>query len=126
MKTSASHVNPTRSGAAASPTLDSLASQTKSDRNRAVDFYRVVAMLAVAVGHWLAMVAISRDGELVSGNALEFIPSLGWSTWILQVMPLFFVVGGFSSAMSLDAHNRSGGNAQDWIAARLRRMLPPV
>jgi uncharacterized membrane protein YhaH (DUF805 family) len=43
-------------------------------------------------------------------------------------MPLFFVVGGFASAMSLDAHHRSGADArpQDWVAARLRRMLPPA
>lgn len=104
-----------------------MAAQAKSDRNRAVDFYRVVAMLAVAVGHWLAMVAVTgSDGELVGGNALSFVPGLGWATWLLQVMPLFFVVGGFSSAMSLDAHDRSDGRAQDWIAARLRRMLPPA
>ena len=104
-----------------------MASQVKPDRNRAIDFYRVVAMLAVAFGHWLALVAVSdADGNLVGGNALEFVPSLGWATWVLQVMPLFFVVGGFSSAMSLDSHNRNNGRAQDWIAARLRRMLPPA
>lgn len=111
--------------------LASMASSVKADRNRAIDFYRVVAMLAVAFGHWLALVAVSdSEGNLVGGNALEFVPSLSWATWLLQVMPLFFVVGGFSSAMSLDSHNREGssgsGRAQDWIAARLRRMLPPA
>ncbi len=107
-------------------TAANLAAATKSDRNRAVDLYRVIAMIAVAIGHWLAMVAIDDDGELVGGNALEFIPELSWATWLLQVMPLFFVVGGFSSAISLDSHNAKGGNAQDWIAARLRRMMPPA
>ena len=105
-----------------------MAAAAKSDRNRAIDFYRVVAMLFVALGHWLALVAITdaNTGEVVGGNAIEFVPSLGWISWALQVMPLFFVVGGFSSAMSLDSHNRKGGNAPDWIAARLRRMLPPA
>lgn len=110
------------------PSLASMAAAAKSDRNRAIDFYRVVAMLFVALGHWLALVAITdaETGEVVGGNAIEFVPSLGWISWALQVMPLFFVVGGFSSAMSLDSHNRKGGNAQDWIAARMRRMLPPA
>lgn len=104
-----------------------MASAVKADRNRAIDFYRVIAMLAVAFGHWLALVAVSdAEGNLIGGNALAYVPALGWATWLLQVMPLFFVVGGFSSAMSLDSHNRNGGNAQDWIAARLRRMLPPA
>ena len=110
------------------PTLASMAAAAKSDRNRAIDFYRVVAMLFVAFGHWLALVAVTDEntGEVIGGNAIEFVPSLGWIRWVMQVMPLFFVVGGFSSAMSLDSHNRKGGNASDWIAARLRRMLPPA
>lgn len=107
--------------------LAAMAAQAKSDRNRAVDFYRVLAMLAVAFGHWLAMVAMTdTDGELIGGNALSFSPSFAWFTWVLQVMPLFFVVGGFSSAMSLDSHARADGRSKDWIAARLRRMLPPA
>ncbi|MCP5024886.1 MAG: acyltransferase [Actinomycetia bacterium] len=105
----------------------SLASHTRSDRNRAVDLYRVVAMVAVAIGHWLALVAVTGpDGELVTGNALEFVPSMAWVTWLLQVMPLFFVVGGFSSALSLDSHRARGGRPQDWVAARMRRMLAPA
>ena len=109
------------------PSVAELAAQTKSDRNRAIDFYRVLAMIAVAFGHWLALVAVEdANGQLQGGNALEFVPELGWASWLLQVMPLFFVVGGFSSAMSLDSHNRKGGRPQDWIAARLRRMMPPA
>ncbi|MEM7340165.1 MAG: acyltransferase [Actinomycetota bacterium] len=127
---------------ASEPTLAAMAAQTKADRNRAIDVYRVVAMLAVAFGHWVAMVAIMDNGRLVGGNALEFVPSMAWVTWLLQVMPLFFVVGGYSSAMSLDSAARPAGaddsyrlglqppradyRPQDWIAARLRRMLPPA
>ena len=67
-------------------------------------------MLAVAFGHWLVIaVAADPDGGIVARNALEVAPQLGWLTWIFQVMPLFFVVGGFSSAMSLHAHWRRGG-----------------
>jgi len=110
-----------------SPNLSSLASEAKPDRNRAVDAYRAAAMLAVAIGHWAAIsVALDDDGALVAGNALADAPQLAWITWILQVMPLFFVVGGFSSAMSLDAHFRAGGRGADWVAARLRRMVAPA
>ena len=81
-----------------------MASGAKADRNRAIDLYRAIAMLAVAVGHWMAMnIAIDSSGELVAGNALEAAPGMAIMTWLFQVMPLFFVVGGFSSAMSLDS-----------------------
>jgi hypothetical protein len=83
-------------------------------------------MVAVAVGHWLALVAVADGDQVVAGNVLEFVPGMAWASWPLQVMPLFFVVGGFSSAVSLDSHNRAGGPPQDWIAGRLRRMLPPA
>ncbi len=109
------------------PSLSQLAAAASQDRNRSVDFFRAVAMLAVALGHWAAiMVAVDDDGNLISGNALEAAPSLAVMSWLFQVMPLFFVVGGFSSAMSLDAHARKDGRPQDWIAGRMRRMLAPT
>ncbi|MGH1488590.1 MAG: acyltransferase family protein [Acidimicrobiales bacterium] len=109
------------------PSLNDMAAAASKDRNRAVDFYRAIAMGAVALGHWAAIaMAVDEDGNLTSGNALEQAPWMAAMSWLFQVMPLFFVVGGFSSAMSLDAHNRSDGRPQDWVAARLRRMLAPT
>lgn len=109
------------------PSVADLAAATKSDRNRAVDFYRAAAMVAVALGHWAAIaISVGADGELISGNALEFDISMSWITWLFQVMPLFFVVGGFSSAVSLDSHLSKNGRPQDWVAARLRRMVAPA
>ena len=107
--------------------IGDLAAKASSDRNRAVDAYRALAMIAVTIGHWAAiMLAVGPDGELIGGNALSEAPQLAIASWLFQVMPLFFVVGGFSSAMSLDAHNRNGGRPADWVAARLRRMLAPT
>lgn len=103
-----------------------MAALTPSDRNRAVDFYRAAAMAVVAVGHWLGMVVFLDDGELVGGNLLDFSPEYGWITWIGQVMPLFFFVGGFASATSLRSAERKGISAADWTATRLRRMVTPA
>ena len=107
--------------------LGDLAAAAKTDRNRAVDAYRALAMLAVAFGHWMVIaIGTDADGELVARNALEVAPQLSWLTWIFQVMPLFFVVGGFASAMSLDAHWRRNGRDRDWVVGRLRRMVAPT
>lgn len=107
--------------------VSELVAGAKSDRNRAVDFYKATAMVAVAFGHWVAIAVFKdADGGLVASNALEFDYSLAWATWALQVMPLFFLAGGFSSAVSLDSHNRNNGTPQDWVANRLRRMMLPT
>jgi len=82
------------------PAPNDLAANTPTGRNRAIDLYRVVAMVLVAVGHWLVIaIGTDADGELFARNALEVAPQLGWLTWGFQVMPLFFAVGGFASAM---------------------------
>lgn len=86
-----------------------------------------MAMLVVAVGHWVGTVVVTRpDGEVDGGNLLDFAPGYGWITWIGQVMPLFFFVGGFASAVSLTAAERKGTRPADWVATRLRRMLTPA
>ncbi|MEZ5341807.1 MAG: acyltransferase [Acidimicrobiales bacterium] len=118
---------PTALTPASSPSLTDLAAGATPNRNRAVDFYRAVAMVAVALGHWMAIaVSANPDGGFSAGNALEQAAGLSWISWVFQVMPLFFVVGGFSSAMSLDAHNAKAGRPQDWVAARIRRMVAPA
>ena len=109
------------------PALADLATATPPGRNRAIDLYRVVAMVAVAVGHWLVLaVGTDDDGELFARNALEVAPEFAPVTWLFQVMPLFFAVGGFASAMSLDAHRRRQGSDGDWIVQRLRRLVAPT
>ena len=103
-----------------------VADRTPTDRNRAVDLYRAAAMAVVAVGHWLLMVVVVADGELDGGNLLDGSPGYGWLTWIGQVMPLFFFVGGFASATSLRSAERRGVRPADWIATRLHRMATPA
>jgi hypothetical protein len=53
-------------------------------------------------------------------------PEFAVLTWLFQVMPLFFAVGGFASAMSLDAHRRRAGTDGDWVVQRLRRLVAPT
>ena len=102
------------------------AQHTRADRNRAVDLYRALAMIVVAVGHWLGMVMVLQDGELEAGNLLDFSPEYGWITWIGQVMPLFFFVGGFASATSLLSAEKRGMRPADWVVTRLHRMVTPA
>lgn len=96
---------------------------TPASRDRLMDFLRVAAMLAVALGHWLmAVIAIGSDGQLQTDSLLSAAPATQLLTWALQVVPLFVVVAGWSSAMSLANHE---GRRTEWIHSRLRRLLLP-
>jgi hypothetical protein len=104
-----------------------LTAATPSTRNRVVDATRAVAMLAVVVGHWLvALPAPGAGGGMGGINALERLRSFQYLTWIFQVMPLVFVVGGFANAASLATARARSGRDSDWVAGRLRRLLKPT
>lgn len=110
------------------PTLsvDALAAATPDSRDRMVDFLRAASMLVVCFGHWLMAVAVIEDGRLQGDNALAHIPGLWLVTWVLQVMPLFFLVGGFSHSVTLDACARRGEGYATFVRSRFQRILRPV
>ena len=70
-----------------------LAEATPASRNRIVDFWRVVAIVVVVFGHWLAAsIWLKPNDEIELLNSLAWIPYAGWITWLVQVMPIFFGV----------------------------------
>lgn len=103
-----------------------IAEQAPSTRNRYVDFLRAFSILAVVVGHWLVAAPYMKDGAVEGGHLLGILPWTQWLTWGFQVMPLFFLVGGFSNGLSWAATQRNGGRFTTWFAARVRRLINPV
>jgi peptidoglycan/LPS O-acetylase OafA/YrhL len=103
-----------------------LAEQAPPTRNRYVDFLRAFSILAVVVGHWLVAAPYMKDGAVEGGHLLGILPWTQWLTWGFQVMPLFFLVGGFSNGLSWAATQRQGGRFTTWFAARVRRLINPV
>ncbi|WP_405830462.1 acyltransferase [Streptomyces sp. NBC_00105] len=101
-----------------------LALATPPGRDRYVDLLRVVSLGTVIGGHWL-MAAVSSDGI---GNLLALVPALQVLTWGLQVMPVFFFVGGFSHALSYRSLARRSGTSvyAAFLRARLQRLLRPT
>lgn len=85
-----------------------LAAQTPPDRNRYVDFLRALSILVVITGHWLIAAVTYVDGTLELAKLLAIQPKTQWLTWIFQVMPIFFIVGGYANAVSLASAGRKG------------------
>lgn len=103
-----------------------MARQTPATRNRYVDFLRAASISVVIFGHWLMAGAQFVDGELVVINSLTENRALHFLTWALQVMPIFFLVGGYANAASWRAAQRRQEPYGAWLRARLRRLLLPV
>ena len=103
-----------------------MAGATPPERNRYVDFLRAVSILMVVTGHWLVASAWYQDGTLIPGDLLELRPRTQWLTWLFQVMPIFFIVGGYANAVSLESAKRRGVGYAGWLATRLHRLVTPL
>lgn len=112
---------------AASRGIRLLAEQTPPSRERFIDLLRAVSIVAVVLGHWLVtVVGYDEHGELTGRSALPDLPWAHPLTWLVQVMPVFFFVGGYANAVSLATERRRGGNATEWLIKRGGRLIPPT
>jgi peptidoglycan/LPS O-acetylase OafA/YrhL len=115
---------PTESKAAA---VAALVDATPASRDRYVDFLRAVSILVVVLWHWVfSITQWSDDGSLGMPNPIGDVTGLWLATWLLQIMPVFFFVGGFANYAGLEATRRNGGGAGTFLRARVRRLLRPI
>jgi len=103
-----------------------LADRTPPSRERYVDFLRALSIMVVVFGHWLAAVVVWRDGEIGGHNALDVVDGMWALTWVLQVMPLFFFVGGFANLKTWRALRDRGADYTEYLSGRVVRLMKPT
>jgi fucose 4-O-acetylase-like acetyltransferase len=96
-------------------------------RDLTLDLARVFCVLLVVVIHLLFIgVGLDADGALVISRPLEEQPWFAGITWVGQIMPLFFVVGGFASMTAWRSTVSRGGSAADFVTTRVLRLAQPT
>ena len=98
---------------------------TPPERNRVVDLLRALAITVVVIGHW-TIIAVSAESGLEPHGVLDHARWTHPLTWIFQVMPIFFLVGGYSNALSWRSARRRNQTYAAWVRARLRRLGIPL
>ena len=98
---------------------------TPESRNRVVDFLRAAAITVVVLGHW-TIIAVDADGGILPHGVLDGATWTHPLTWIFQVMPIFFLVGGYSNALSWRSARRKDVGYGQWLRTRLRRLGIPL
>ncbi|MFI5615764.1 acyltransferase [Amycolatopsis sp. NPDC051903] len=88
-----------------------------------MDLYRVVAVVIVVAGHWLAASVTFRGGRFGDQNVLAGMPWTQWLTLLFQVIPVFFLVAGYANAASWSGWD---GGWQGWLRHRLTAVLAPT
>ncbi|MFD6096026.1 acyltransferase [Nocardiopsis flavescens] len=94
-------------------------------RDRFLDVLRLLVMGLVVAQHWWLPVLAQNQGMLDAGSVLSTEGGFAL-TWVSQVMPLIFFVGGAANLISWRAASGRGVTAATWYAKRLRRLAWPV
>lgn len=110
----------------AGSTVAELAARTPATRDRYVDLLRAASIVVVVCGHWLMATVTWARGGIETGNLLAVVPAVRPATWLLQVMPVFFVVGGYANGRSWRSARARGDGYAEWVAHRMRRLLRPL
>ena len=105
--------------------LTELAEHTPDTRDRYVDFIRAFSILTVVLGHWFIGVIWWQGGIIKTTNAIGVTSWMWLATWVFQVMPLFFFVGGFSNIVTYESYKRRGLSTGEFLRTRAMRLLKP-
>jgi fucose 4-O-acetylase-like acetyltransferase len=105
--------------------LEQTAKEAPTTRDRYVDFLRALSIVVVVVGHWFIGMIHWRGGVIRTTSAIGVTPWLWLLTWVAQVMPIFFFVGGFANMVAHDSYRRRGESTLSFLRSRLVRLLRP-
>ena len=98
--------------------LRELADRTPASRERYVDLLRAAAIVTVVLGHWLISgIGYDQRGRPTGHSALDQLPWAFPITWVVQVIPMVFIVGGYANAASLASHRRRGSTGGAWSSS---------
>jgi peptidoglycan/LPS O-acetylase OafA/YrhL len=99
----------------------------KPARDAGIDAIRAGSLLVVVVLHSLMVgVETSADGGLQTSVALSGSWGFTVASWFFQVMPLFFIAGGFASLTQWRRLRAQGVTASSYVLGRVRRLVVPT
>ncbi|AZG43862.1 acyltransferase [Gordonia insulae] len=93
-------------------------------RDRVVDLIRLSSLVVVIAGHSLMLTVVIDSDGIRLGNLLADVPVMQAATWLLQILPLFFLAGAAAATYGL--RSRPTPSTGHWLLGRARRLLRPV
>lgn len=106
-------------------TVSDLVEATPASRDRYVDFLRAASILVVVAGHWTIGLLAWDHGVIRSTSAIGRASGLWLATWVFEVMPVFFFVGGYANLVAYESARRRGDPPLAFVRRRVRRLLVP-
>jgi peptidoglycan/LPS O-acetylase OafA/YrhL len=99
---------------------------TTSSRDTYVDFIRAFSLIVVVCWHWcFTIIFFKADGPHAT-NPIGFTSGMWMLTWLFQVMPLFFFVGGFANLKAYERKQAAGTSMWTFVWSRVKQLAGPA
>lgn len=121
--------SPSRAGGAPSvppPMPAAVLPAATVERDRYLDFLRAVSILVVVLWHWAFTILIWRPDGPRATSPLGFTTGLWVLTWLFQVLPLFFFVGGSVHLQAWHRAQARGEHLTRFVWRNLRKLSLPA
>ena len=110
----------------APPAAAAVTTGPRASRDTGIDFLRALCVLGVVLLHAIMVGVMVGDSGPIFENASDGTAWIAPLSWLLQVMPLFFVIGGFSGFLAYQRMRMRGETAVEFVAGRVHRLLRPA
>lgn len=98
----------------------------RTTRDSYVDWLRAVSLLVVVLWHWaFTILRWSPDGPYAT-NPLGFFSGLWIITWLFQVLPVFFYIGGYVHLASWEQARERGEWLGHYMWRHTRKLVVPA
>jgi hypothetical protein len=97
-----------------------------SVRDPYVDWLRALSLIVVVLWHWAFTILQWEPEGPMPTSPLGFTSGLWILTWLLQVLPLFFYVGGYVHLLSWERASSRGVGIGAFVARRIRALALPA
>ncbi|TVT27475.1 acyltransferase [Amycolatopsis rhizosphaerae] len=91
-----------------------------------VDFLRAISLVVVVLWHWAFTILHWTPEGPQPTSPLGFFSGLWVLTWLLQVLPVFFYVGGYVHMVSWEHAEARGERIVPYLWHHLRQLLVPA
>ncbi|MEU7829418.1 acyltransferase [Nonomuraea sp. NPDC049129] len=95
-------------------------------RDKYVDWLRALSLIVVVVWHWAFTILQWKPEGPEPTSPLGFTSGLWILTWLLQVLPLFFYVGGHVHLLSWSRAQARGIGIGRFVWRRIRALAAPA
>ena len=97
-----------------------------STRDPYADLLRAFSLLVVILWHWCFTILIWNDDGPTATSPLGFTSGLWILTWLLQVLPLFFYVGGYVHLKAWERASARGERVWHFALRQAKALVIPA